>query len=50
MLAGAAFLALYAFPLFWLVNTGSPALIFLALAIGFFGLAAIFGPMAAFIA
>jgi Na+/melibiose symporter-like transporter len=50
MLAGAAFLALYAFPLFWLVNTGSSALIFLALAIGFFGSAAIFGPMAAFIA
>jgi metabolite-proton symporter len=50
MLAGAAFLALYAFPLFWLVNTGSPALIFLALAIGFFDSAAIFGPMAAFIA
>jgi metabolite-proton symporter len=50
MLAGAAFLALYAFPLFWLVNTGSAALIFLALAIGFFGSAAIFGPMAAFIA
>ena len=50
MLAGAAFLALYAFPLFWLVNTGSPAAIFLALAIGFFGSAAIFGPMAAFIA
>ncbi len=50
MLAGAAFLALYAFPLFWLVNTGSTALIFLALVIGFFGSAAIFGPMAAFIA
>ncbi len=50
MLTGAAFLALYAFPLFWLVNTGSAALIFLALAIGFFGSAAIFGPMAAFIA
>jgi len=32
------------------VNTGSPALIFLALAIGFLGSAAIFGPMAAFIA
>jgi len=50
MLAGAAFLALYAFPLFWLVNTGNAALIFLALAIGFLGSAAIFGPMAAFIA
>ena len=49
MLAGAAFLALYAFPLFWLVNTGSPAAIFLAIAIGFLGSAAIFGPMAAFI-
>lgn len=49
MLAGVAFLALYAFPLFRLVNTGSPATIFLALAIAFFGAAAIFGPTAAFI-
>jgi MFS transporter, MHS family, shikimate and dehydroshikimate transport protein len=49
MLAGAAFLALYAFPLFWLVNTGNAAVIVLAMSIGFFGSAAIFGPMAAFI-
>jgi metabolite-proton symporter len=49
MLAGAAFLALYAFPLFWLVDTGSPALILLAITLGFAGSAAIFGPMAAFI-
>ena len=48
MLAGAAFLALYAFPLFWLVDTGSAAVIVLAMSIGFFGSAAIFGPMAAF--
>lgn len=49
MLAGAAFLALYAFPLFWLVDTGDTTLIMLAITIGFFGSAAIFGPMAAFI-
>jgi MFS family permease len=49
MLAGAAFLALYAFPLFWLVNTGNAAVIVLAISIGFFGSAAIHGPMAAFI-
>ena len=48
MLAGAAFLALYAFPLFWLVDTGNAAVIVLAMSIGFFGSAAIFGPMAAF--
>ena len=48
MLAGAAFLALYAFPLFWLVDTGNVAVIVLAMSIGFFGSAAIFGPMAAF--
>jgi MFS transporter, MHS family, shikimate and dehydroshikimate transport protein len=49
MLAGAAFLALYAFPLFWLVDTGNAAVIVLAMSIGFFGSAAIHGPMAAFI-
>ena len=49
MLAGAAFLALYAFPLFWLVDTGNAAVIVLAMSIGFFGSAAIFGPMAAFL-
>ena len=48
MLAGAAFLALYAFPLFWLVDTGNAAVIGLGISIGFFGSAAIFGPMAAF--
>jgi MFS transporter, MHS family, shikimate and dehydroshikimate transport protein len=49
MLAGAAFLALYAFPLFWLVNTGNATLILLALTVGFLGSSAIFGPMAAFV-
>ena len=48
MLAGAAFLALYAFPLFWLVDTGNATVIVLGMSIGFFGSAAIFGPMAAF--
>jgi MFS transporter, MHS family, shikimate and dehydroshikimate transport protein len=49
MLAGAAFLALYALPLFWLVNTGNATLILLALTVGFLGSSAIFGPMAAFV-
>ena len=49
MLAGAAFLALYAFPLFWLVDTGKPVLVVLAVCLGFLGSAAIFGPMAAFV-
>jgi MHS family shikimate/dehydroshikimate transporter-like MFS transporter len=34
-MAGAACMALFAFPLFWLVDTGSPVLILLALVIGF---------------
>lgn len=40
MLAGAAFLALYAFPLFWLVDTGRPVLVMVAMCVGFLGSAA----------
>jgi MFS family permease len=47
MLAGAAFIALFAFPLFWLIDTRNPALVILALSLGFFGSAAIYAPMAA---
>ncbi len=49
-LAGALFLGLFAFPFFWLVDSGVPALIWLALALGLTGVAAMYGPQAAFFA
>ncbi|WP_433260639.1 MFS transporter [Actinosynnema sp. CS-041913] len=45
---GAVFLVAYAFPMFWLLDTGSPALIVVALVGGFVGASAVFGPLAAF--
>src|SRR4028119_1905057 len=39
-LAGAVFTALWVFPMFWLVNTGVPVLIYLALAVALIGLSA----------
>jgi MHS family shikimate/dehydroshikimate transporter-like MFS transporter len=47
-LAGAIFLGLFAFPFFWLVDTRVPALIWLAVALGQTGVAAMYGPQAAF--
>jgi MFS family permease len=47
-LAGAVFCGLWGFPLFWLVDTGNWVLITLALAVGQFGSAAAYGPLAAF--
>jgi len=47
-LAGALFLGLFAFPFFWLVDSGVPALIWLALALGLTAVAAMYGPQAAF--
>src|SRR5713101_52124 len=47
-LAGAAFVGLMAFPVFLLVNTKSPGLIALALAIGIGGIGIMYGPQAAF--
>jgi MFS family permease len=49
-LAGAMFLGLFAFPFFWLVDSGVPALIWLALALGMAAIAAMYGPQAAFFA
>ncbi|GAA3844553.1 MFS transporter [Saccharothrix violaceirubra] len=48
MLGGAVFLALYAFPLFWLLETRVTGLVVLAVVIGFAGAAAVFGPMPAY--
>jgi MFS family permease len=47
-LAGALFVGLFAFPFFWLVDSGVPALIWLALVQGLTGVAAMYGPQAAF--
>ena len=49
-LAGALFLGLFAFPFFWLVDSGVPVLIWLALALGLTAVAAMYGPQAAFFA
>jgi MFS family permease len=47
-LAGALFLGLFAFPFFWLVDSGVPILIWLALILGLTAVAAMYGPQAAF--
>jgi MFS transporter, MHS family, shikimate and dehydroshikimate transport protein len=47
-LAGAAFVGLMAFPVFWLIDTRSPVLIAVALAIGIGGIGIMYGPQAAF--
>lgn len=47
-LAGAAFMTIFAFPMFWLVETGSPLLVVLAVALGQGGgVACMFGVQAA---
>jgi metabolite-proton symporter len=47
-LAGALFVGLFAFPFFWMVDSRVPALIWLALILGLTGIAAMYGPQAAF--
>ncbi len=47
-LAGALFLGLFAFPFFWLVDSGVTALLWLALCLGLTATAAMYGPQAAF--
>src|SRR5262245_9375629 len=47
-LAGALALGLFAFPFFWLVDSGVPVLIWLALVLGLTAVAAMYGPQAAF--
>jgi MHS family shikimate/dehydroshikimate transporter-like MFS transporter len=49
-LTGAILMGLFAFPFFWLVNTGSVAAIIIALIIGFTIHAVMFGPQAALFA
>src|SRR5207248_4190407 len=47
-LAGALSLGLFAFPFFWLVDSGVPVLIWLALVVALTAVAAMYGPQAAF--
>ena len=50
-LFGACFTALFAYPLFWLLDTGSTPLVWLALVVALvFGHAPMYGPQAAFLA
>ncbi|MEQ1861565.1 MAG: MFS transporter [Chthoniobacteraceae bacterium] len=49
-LGGALFLALFAFPFFWLVDTKSTPLVWLAVSVGLVGHSAMYGPQAAFFA
>jgi MHS family shikimate/dehydroshikimate transporter-like MFS transporter len=48
MKAGAALMALYIFPMFWLVQTADPVLMTLGLALSGFGIGVIHGPAAAY--
>jgi MHS family shikimate/dehydroshikimate transporter-like MFS transporter len=49
-LGGAVFLAAFAFPFFWLVDAGGAAGVWLGIAAGMVGHAAMYGPQAAFLA
>jgi metabolite-proton symporter len=49
-LGGALFLAAFAFPFFWLVDTGTVAGVWFGIAAGMVGHAAMYGPQAAFLA
>jgi MFS transporter, MHS family, shikimate and dehydroshikimate transport protein len=48
-LGGAIFLALFAFPFFWLVGTRTTEWVWLAIVVGMLGHAAMYGPQAAFL-
>jgi metabolite-proton symporter len=49
-LGGALFMGLFAFPFFWMVDTGNPMLLWLGLVLGLTAIAAMYGPQAAFFA
>jgi MFS family permease len=47
-LVSVASIGLWAFPMFWLVDTGNPVLIAFAFSVGMFAWSAMYGPMGAF--
>ncbi len=48
-LIGAALAGLWSFPLFWLLETGSPVFIALSFSVGMIAFAMLYGPMGAFL-
>ena len=50
LFGGGLFMLVYAYPLFWLVNTGDPLTIWAALSLGLFAFGALYGPIAAYFA
>jgi len=50
LIGGGIFMLIYAYPLFWMVNTASPILIWAALSVGLLAFGALYGPIAAFFA
>lgn len=50
IVGGSVAVALFSFPLFWLIDTGNVAMLWFAIAAAMAGTAAIFGPMAALVA
>ncbi len=48
-MAGAALAAVWAFPMFWLINTGNPVFIAVAFSVGMLAFAILYGPMGAFL-
>ncbi len=50
LMGGGIFMLLYAYPMFWMVNTADPALIWLAMSAGLLAFGALYGPIAAYFA
>lgn len=50
LFGGGFFMLAYAYPMFWIVNTAEPTLIWAALSLGLFAFGALYGPIAAFFA
>ena len=48
-MAGALLALLWAFPMFWLFDTGNPALITMAFSVGMLAFAVLYGPMGAYL-
>jgi MFS family permease len=50
LFGGGIFMLAYAYPMFWMVNTGEPMIIWLAMSLGLFAFGALYGPIAAYFA
>ncbi len=50
LFGGGIFMLVYAYPMFWIVNTANPTYIWMALSLGLFAFGALYGPIAAYFA